>query len=98
MARRKRELGGEGTDSNGTAYTWRVEGFGNLRGGRWYGDQDTVRQPSDATIKTHIADPNWGMVVRVSYPDGSTRYVTLVGGYRPDAIGDVIDLMLEDYG
>lgn len=89
-----RELRGEGENSQGQSYEWAIEGFGQLRGGRWYPDG----APSDATIRAHMADPNWGMVVKVTYPNGATRHMTIVGGYEPDILDDIIDLMVEDYG
>lgn len=93
-----RELRGEGENSQGQSYDWQVVGFGQLRGGRWYGDDDHDVAPSDATMRAHLADPNWGMVVRVTYPNGATRHMTIVGAYDPDVLDDIIDLMVEDYG
>lgn len=85
---------GHGENSAGRTYDWSIEGFGQLRGGRWYSD----RAPADETILAHKTDPNWGMVVEVRYPDGTTRHFTIIGGYDPDVLPDIIDLMIEDYG
>lgn len=85
---------GSGETSTGKEYNWSIDGFGQLRGGRWYSD----RAPSDATMAAHTADPNWAFVVKIEYQDGTTRYVTVHGGYDPDTLPDIIDLILEDYG
>lgn len=89
-----RHVGGSGENSLGQSYEWEIDGFGQLRGGRWYSEG----APSSATMAAHRADPNWGMVVKVEYPNGTTRHMTIVGSYPEDQLDDIIDLMVEDYG
>jgi hypothetical protein len=90
---------GEGTTSSGKQYQWSIDGFGELRAvgghvGKWHD-----RAPSDHTLKANIANPNWGMVLKITATDtGTTRYCTIIGGYEPDDLSDVVDMIVEDYG
>lgn len=84
---------GEGTNSDGKSYSWRVAGFGN-REGRWYKD----RAPSDDTMRKNKANPDWQMLIEAKDKrTGSVTNFMIFGGYEPEDLPDIIDLQMENY-
>lgn len=83
---------GKGTNSSGKSYEWEVVGFGN-REGTWH-----KRAPSDETMRSHKADPEWQMLVEwKDTRTGAIDHFMIFGGYEPDDLGDIIDLEMENY-